>query len=173
MSSSAWAAPHFGLSGAPVFHIRAKCKARFSALPARALHKGPFRGQQSRSRKCGEVWDRRSGRIARFVQSGVNSTYRKRNGCAGHPRPAGPGTFRDPLKCPLGLVQDKGGWHVAQCLHRISAFHHENPPRLVSPLKIGLTTPKPPSRRKVMPRYSPPALRVTGSFWPGLVQESI
>jgi len=86
MSSSACAAPHFGLSGAPVFHIRAKCKARFSALPARALHKGPFRGQQSRSRKCGEVWDRRSGRIARFVQSGVNSTYRKRNGPRRHSR---------------------------------------------------------------------------------------
>ena len=42
MPSSAWAAQTSVSPERPVFDKRPECKARCSALPARALHKGPF-----------------------------------------------------------------------------------------------------------------------------------
>jgi hypothetical protein len=55
-----------------MFHIRANCKARCSALPARALHKGPLSGTTV---PVEEVWDRAPG-VSRAIRTmGTNSSF--------------------------------------------------------------------------------------------------
>jgi hypothetical protein len=54
-----------------VFHKRAKCEARCSALPARALHKDPF----GPAVPFGEVWER---------APGVSRATRRKVGCGVH-----------------------------------------------------------------------------------------